>query len=53
TSTPDRRKLLAHVLSLFDYNPRVLNISELARIFNVSRDTIYHDIQQILKEKGK
>lgn len=53
TSTPDRRKLLAHVLSLFDYNPRVLNISELARIFNVSRDTIYHDIQQILKEREK
>ncbi len=53
TGTPGRRKLLAHVLSLFDYNPRALNISELARIFNVSRDTIYYDIQQILKEKGK
>ncbi len=53
TDTLGRRKLLAHVLSLFDYNPRVLNISELARIFNVSRDTIYYDIQQILKEKRK
>ena len=51
TETTDRRKLLAHVLSLFDYNPRVLNISELARVFGVSRDTIYYDIQQILKEK--
>ncbi|ASJ00922.1 hypothetical protein [Thermococcus gorgonarius] len=49
--TQDRRELLAHVLSLFDYNPKVLNISELARVFGVSRDTIYYDIQQILKEK--
>ncbi len=49
--TPERRKLLAHVLSLFDYNFKVLNISELARTFGVSRDTIYYDIQQILKEK--
>lgn len=51
TETPDRRKLLTHVLSLFDYNPKVLNISELARVFGVSRDTIYYDIQQILKDK--
>ncbi|NJF25932.1 HTH domain-containing protein [Thermococcus sp. Bubb.Bath] len=51
--TPERRKLLAHVLSLFNYNPKVLNISELARTFDVSRDTIYYDIQQILKEKAE
>ncbi|WP_048149706.1 HTH domain-containing protein [Thermococcus sp. AM4] len=51
SETADRRKLLAHVLSLFEYNPKVLNISELARVFGVSRDTIYYDIQQILKEK--
>jgi hypothetical protein len=51
--TSQRRKLLAHVLSLFNYNPKVLNISELARTFGVSRDTIYYDIQQILKEKAE
>ncbi|ASJ03133.1 hypothetical protein A3L09_07645 [Thermococcus profundus] len=50
---PDRRTLLAHVLSLFDYNPKVLNISELARVFGVSRDTIYYDIQRILEEREK
>lgn len=53
TETADRRRLLAHVLSLFDYNPKVLNISELARVFGVSRDTIYYDIQRILEEKKK
>ncbi|ASJ06969.1 BglG family transcription antiterminator [Thermococcus pacificus] len=53
TETADRRKILAHVLSLFDYNPKVLNISELARVFGVSRDTIYYDIQRILEEKKK
>jgi hypothetical protein len=51
--TRDRRELLAHILALFDYNPKVLNISELARIFGVSRDTIYYDIQRILKDRKK
>lgn len=53
SKTKDRRALLAQVLALFDYNPKVFNISELARVFGVSRDTIYYDIQQILREKGK
>ncbi|WP_371807511.1 hypothetical protein [Thermococcus sp. CX2] len=47
----ERRELLANVLGMFNYNPRVLNISEIARIFGVSRDSIYYDIEQILKEK--
>ncbi|WP_088856270.1 hypothetical protein [Thermococcus siculi] len=47
----ERRELLAGVLKTFDYNPRVLNISEIARMFGVSRDSIYYDIEQILKEK--
>ncbi|CAB50182.1 helix-turn-helix domain-containing protein [Pyrococcus abyssi] len=47
----DRRKVIAKVLELLNYNPKALNISELARMFNVSRDTIYNDIQQILKGK--
>ncbi len=46
----ERRALLAHVLQVFNYNPKVLNISELARTFGVSRDSIYYDIEQILKE---
>lgn len=49
----ERRNLLKRVLREFDYNPRVLNISELARVFGVSRDSIYYDIEQILKEEGK
>lgn len=47
----ERRRLIARVLKEFNYNPKVLNISELARMFGVSRDSIYYDIQQILKEK--
>nr|WP_206203582.1 hypothetical protein [Thermococcus sp. M36] len=49
----ERRTLLARVLEEFNYNPRVLNISEIARMFGVSRDSIYYDIEQILKEKRK
>ncbi len=49
----ERRKLIAMVLEAFNYNPKVLNISELARVFGVSRDSIYYDIEQILKEAGK
>lgn len=52
-SISERRRLLSSVLRAFNYNPRVLNISELARIFGVSRDSIYYDIEQILKEAGK
>ena len=48
----ERRELLASVLREFNYNPRVLNISEIARMFNVSRDSIYYDIEQILKSVG-
>ncbi|WP_297067842.1 HTH domain-containing protein [Thermococcus sp.] len=48
----ERRALMAHVLRIFNYNPKVLNISELARTFGVSRDSIYYDIEQILKENG-
>ncbi|AEH24188.1 HTH domain-containing protein [Pyrococcus yayanosii] len=47
----DRRKLLAKLLELLNYNPKALNISELARMFGVSRDSIYNDIQQILGER--
>lgn len=52
-SIQERRRLLASVLKVFNYNPRVLNISEIARMFGVSRDSIYYDIGQILKEVGK
>jgi len=49
----ERRELLAKVLRNFNYNPKVLNISEIARMFGVSRDSIYYDIEQILKEGKK
>lgn len=49
----ERRELLARILETFNHNPRVLNISEIARMFGVSRDSIYYDIEQILKEKKK
>ena len=48
----ERRALLKRVLEAFKYNPRILNISEVGRTFGVSRDSIYYDIEQILKEKG-
>lgn len=47
----ERRMILARALGLFNYNPKVLNISEVARTFGVSRDSIYYDIEQILKER--
>jgi len=49
----NRRKILAKVLELLNYNIKALNISELARMFGVSRDTIYNDIQQIIKNVDK
>nr|WP_206204490.1 hypothetical protein [Thermococcus sp. 21S7] len=52
-SIGERRELLARVLRDFNYNPRVLNISEIARMFGVSRDSIYYDIEQIMKERKK
>ena len=51
-SIEERRAILRKALELFDWNPKALNISEIARLFNVSRDSIYNDIEQILKEKG-
>ncbi|WP_461863870.1 hypothetical protein [Thermococcus sp.] len=48
-----RRELIARALEMFNYNPKVLNISELARMFGVSRDSIYYDIEQILKGRKK
>lgn len=50
-SIEERRAILRKALELFGWNPKVLNISELARLFGVSRDSIYNDIEQILKEK--
>jgi len=47
----ERRAILRKALELFGWNVKVLNISELARLFGVSRDSIYNDIEQILKEK--
>lgn len=51
-SIKERREIIAQVLETFNYNPRVLNVSELARIFGVSRDSIYYDIQSILKDRN-
>ncbi|MBC7093997.1 HTH domain-containing protein [Thermococcus sp.] len=50
-SIEERRAILRKALELFGWNPKTLNISEIARLFNVSRDSIYNDIEQILKEK--
>ncbi|WP_048160664.1 HTH domain-containing protein [Thermococcus sibiricus] len=51
-SIEERRAILGKALELFGWNPKALNISEIARLFNVSRDSIYNDIEQILKERG-
>ncbi|HII67021.1 MAG TPA: HTH domain-containing protein [Thermococcaceae archaeon] len=50
-SIEERRAILRKALELFGWNPKALNISEIARLFNVSRDSIYNDIEQILKER--
>ncbi|RLG55945.1 MAG: hypothetical protein DRN95_07315, partial [Candidatus Hydrothermarchaeota archaeon] len=50
-SIEERRAILRKALELFDWNPKALNISEIARLFNVSRDSIYNDIEQIMKER--
>lgn len=52
-SLKSRRDIISKALEMFNYNPKVLNISELARIFGVSRDSIYYDIEQILKNRKK
>ncbi len=49
--TERRRELLAYILGVFNYNVKVLNISELARVFGVSRDTIYYDVESIIKRR--
>lgn len=48
----ERRAILRKALELFGWNPKALNISEIARLFNVSRDAIYNDIEQIMRERG-
>ncbi|MCD6144052.1 HTH domain-containing protein, partial [Thermococcus sp.] len=50
-SIEERRAILRKALELFGWDPKALNISEIARLFNVSRDSIYNDIEQILKER--
>ncbi|NJE26326.1 hypothetical protein E3E22_06775 [Thermococcus sp. MV5] len=52
SSIEERRAILRKALEVFGWNPKALNISEIARLFNVSRDSIYNDIEQIMKEKS-
>ncbi|RLF78888.1 hypothetical protein DRN32_06095 [Thermococci archaeon] len=51
-SIEERRAILRKALELFDWNPKAMNSSEIARLFNVSRDSIYNDIEQIMREKS-
>ncbi len=46
-SSNDRRERLAAMLKLCGNNPNVINLAEVARLFGVSRDTIYKDLENL------
>lgn len=50
-STPERRSRLAAVLRSLGNDPKVINVSRLAEVFGVSRDTIYNDLREIGVER--
>lgn len=41
----ERRERLASILHLLGNDPRAINIAGVAKVFGVSRDTIYHDLE--------
>lgn len=43
----ERRERLAAALKLFGNDSRAINLAQIAKIFGVSRDTIYKDLHEI------
>ncbi|KXA96429.1 hypothetical protein AKJ39_04625 [candidate division MSBL1 archaeon SCGC-AAA259J03] len=50
-STDERRARLSEILLLVDNEPKAINISKIAQIFEVSRDTIYKDLTRLGHER--
>ncbi len=46
-SLEERRERLAAMLRLLGNDPRAINLAQVAKIFGVSRDTIYKDLQDL------
>ena len=46
-SSAERRERLAAVLRLLGNEPRAINLAKMAKIFSVSRDTIYNDLHEL------
>ena len=47
----ERRERLAAVLRLLGNDPRAINLVQMAKIFGVSRDTIYKDLRELGTER--
>lgn len=46
-SSGDRRERLMQMLRLVANNPQAINLAQVAKIFDVSRDTIYRDLEEL------
>ncbi|MDI6883569.1 MAG: HTH domain-containing protein [Hadesarchaea archaeon] len=46
-SLGERRERLAAVLRLLGNDPKVINLAQMAKVFGVSRDTIYKDLEEL------
>ena len=46
-SSGERRERLAAMLRLLGNDPRAINLAQVAKIFGVSRDTIYKDLHDL------
>lgn len=46
-SSEERKERLAAMLRLLGNDPRAINLAHVAKIFGVSRDTIYKDLQDL------
>ncbi len=50
-SSEERRERLAAVLGLLGNDPKAINLAQMAKVFGVSRDTIYKDLHDLGVER--
>ncbi|MFQ6129283.1 MAG: hypothetical protein ACE5OT_00535 [Candidatus Hadarchaeaceae archaeon] len=50
-NSDERRERLAAVLRLLGNDPRAINLTQVAKTFGVSRDTLYKDLQELGSER--
>lgn len=50
-SSEERRERLAAVLRLLGNDPKTINLAQMAKVFDVSRDTIYKDLHDLGAER--